>query len=211
MCAVVFNFSIQQKTTMSYIVLHENETLEEAIKSRTKTATEPVECYKVIEERMTGSGRIEYWTFPMYSALNEEIVSGNALQHPHGEANLHIEPNGRVSLTNGFIHAYKNYEDALHFMEKTCVGYTETRPVIYKCVIQPGTEYMEAMNKHRAEDEPCPCYVTNHLKYVEPLTQRTWGRTKPFARMEKPENSKKKYGIIYDENQINGDVENSDE
>lgn len=184
---------------MSYIVLHENETLEEAIKSRTKTSTEPVVCYKVIEERMTGSGRIEYWTFPMYSALSEDIVSGKALQHPYGEASLHIEACGRVSLTNGFIHAYKNYEDALNFMEKTCVGYAETRPVIYKCVIPPGAEYMEAMNKHREENEPCPCYVTFNVKYVEPITQRTWGRTKPFTRMEKPESNKKKFGIICEE------------
>lgn len=196
---------------MSYIELHENETLEEAIKSRTKTSTEPVECYKVIEERMTGSGRIEYWTFPMYSSLNEEIVSGKALQHPHGEAKLYAEPDGRVPLTSGFIHAYKNYEDVLHFMEKSCIGYTETRPVIYKCVIPPGTEYLEAMNKYREEDVPCPCYVTFNLKYAEPLTQRTWGRTQPFSKMEKPDFKKKKFGIIYDESQINGDVENNDE
>lgn len=195
---------------MSYIVLHENETLEDAIKSRTKTSTEPVECYKVIEERMTGSGRIEYWTYPMYSALNEDIISGKALQHPNGEANLHAEPDGRVPLTDGFIHTYKNYEDALCFMEKSCIGYTETRPVIYKCVIPPGTEYMEAINKYRVDD-PRPCYVTFNLRYVEPLTQRTFGRTKPFVRMEKPENNKKKFGIIYDESQINGDVENNDE
>lgn len=196
---------------MSYIVLHESETLEEAIKSKTKTSTEPVECYKVIEERMTGSGRIEYWTFPMYSLLNEEIVSGKALQHPHGEANLHVEPDGRVQLTNGFIHAYKNYEDALQFMEKYCVGYTETRPVIYKCVIPPGAEYMEAMNKHRKENEPCQCYVTLSIKYVQPITQRVWGRTQPFSKMEKPDFKKKKFGIIYDESQINGDVENNNE
>lgn len=196
---------------MSYIVLHENETLEDAIKFKTKTSTEPVECYKVIEERMTGSGRIEYWTFPMYSPLNEQIVSGKALQHPHGEANLYVEPDGRVPLSNGFIHAYKNYEDALQFMEKYCVGYAETRPVIYKCVIPPGAEYMEAMNKHRKENEPCQCYVTLSIKYVQPITQRVWGRTQPFSKMEKPDFKKKKFGIIYDESQINGDVENNDE
>lgn len=196
---------------MSYIVLHENETLEDAIKSRTKTAAEPVECYKVIEERMTGSGRIEYWTYPMYSALNEEIVSGKVQQSPRECVSFHVEPDGRVALTSGFIHAYKKYEDALNFMEKSCFGYAETRPVIYKCVIPSGTEYIEAMNKHRAEDNPCPCYVTLNLKYVEPLTQRTWGRTKPFVKMEKPENNKKKFGIIYDESQINGDIVNDDE
>ena len=196
---------------MSYIVLHENESLEDAIKSRTKTSTEPVVCYKVIEERMTGSGRIEYWTFPMYCELNDEILSGKVLQHPHGKASFHADSDGRVSLTQGFIHAYKNYDDALNFMEKSCFGYAETRPVIYKCVIPQGAEYMEAMNKHREEDEPCPCYLTFNLKYIEPLVQRTWGKTKPFVRMEKPEYSKKKFGIIYDESQINGDVENNEE
>lgn len=196
---------------MSYIVLHENETLEEAIKSRAKTATEPVECYKVIEERMSGSGRVEYWTYPLYAELSEDIVSGKKFQHPHGGASFHVMPDGKVSLTDGFIHAYKNYEDALHFMEKSCFGYAETRPVIYKCVIPSGVEYIEAMNKHREEDKPCPCYVTFNLSYVEPLIQRTFGQTRPFSKMVKPDYKKKKFGIIYDESQINGDVENSDE
>lgn len=196
---------------MSYIVLHENETLQQALESRVKTATEPIECYKVIEERMSGSGRIEYWTYPMYAELNEDIISGKTFQHPNGEPNLHIESDGKVPLNFGFIHAYKNYENALEYMTKHgCFGYSETRPVVYKCVIPYGEQYMEVTNKHNKEDEPCPGYVMSHIQYVEPLAQKTWGRVFPYAKMEKPEFKKKKFGIIYDETQINGDVENND-
>ncbi len=192
---------------MSYIILHENETLPQALDSRTKTATEPVECYKVIEERMSGSGRTEYWTYPLYDELNEDIVTGKVFQHPQGELNLHVEPDGRVPLNSGFIHTYKTYEDALEFMmEHGCFGYTETRPVVYKCVIPTGENYIECHNKHTKDSKAYPGYVTSHLQYVKPLTQKTWGREKPYAKMEKPEFKKKKFGIIYDESQINGEV-----
>jgi len=193
---------------MSYITLHENETLEEGIKSRTKTSTEPVECYKVIEECMTGSGRIEYRTMPMYAELSEDVINGKTPQHPTGKTSLKVEPDGRLPLTAGFIHAYKNYEDALSFMKKWCsFGYLESRPVIYRCVIPPEADYLETLHSHSKEDSPCVCYVTFNLMYCNPLTQKVAGKTMPYVKMEKPEVNKKKYGIVYNESDINGNTE----
>ena len=197
---------------MSYIVLHENETFTQALESRTKTATEPIECYKVIEERMSGSGRVEYWTYPMYSALNEDVVSGKALQHPHGEPMPVQNENNTIRLDKGFVHAYKSYEEALRFMEKSGVfGYSETRPVVYRCVIPDGATYIEALNPHHDGEERPTIYAASALQFCEPITQKVYGKTMPYVKMEKPDYKKKKFGIIYDESQINGDVENNDE
>ncbi len=196
---------------MSYIVLHENETLEDAIKSRIKKATEPVECYKVIEERMSGSGRVEYWTYPLYAELSEEIVTGKSIQHPKEEPTPRQYEDGRVIVDKCFVHAYKNYEDALEYMEQTCIGYPETRPAIYRCVIPDGATYIEAVNHRHDGNEPPIVYAASALQFCEPITQRVYGKTMPYVKMEKPDYKKKKFGIIYDESQINGDVENSDE
>ena len=196
---------------MSYIVLHENETLEESIKSRIKTATEPIECYKVIEERMSGSGRIEYWTYPLYAELNEEIVNGSTIMHPKEKPSPRRYDNERVIVDKGFVHAYKNYDDALEYMGQSCIGYPETRPVIYKCVIPNGEQYFTARQMRLLDGEPYPVYAASGIQFIEPLTQMVSGKIMPYVRMEKPDFKKKKFGIIYNEDQINGDVANDDE
>lgn len=195
---------------MSYILLHENETLDQALESRVKTADEPIECYKVIEERMSGSGRIEYWTYPLYHELNEEIVTGKTLQHPKEKPTPRQYDNGKVAVDKGYVHAYKNYDDALEYMNHTSVGYPETRPVIYKCVIPEGERYILAKNHTMLGGEPYAVCAASALRYCEPLTQQVSWKTMPYARMTKPEPKKKNFGIIIDESQINGDVNNDD-
>lgn len=190
---------------MDYIPLHENETLKDKI----KVAQNDVECFKVIEERLTPSGRIEYWTFPMYTSLSQDVVESGVLQHPNGEQKPKVLADGRVQLDEGFVHAYRNLEDAVRYMEASCIGYDETRPVAYRCVIPKDTQYFETYRVSATIEDTVESYAATQIKYVEPIYQRVWKNTQDWKRMEKPD-KKKKFGIIVDESQINGDINNED-
>lgn len=183
---------------MDYITLSENEPLDNWF----KVAEQDIECFKVIEERLSPSGRIEYQTFPMYAPLSQEIVETGVPQHPQGEMKP-IEFNGKVKLDEGFVHAYRKIDDAVKFMEVSCIGYDETRPAIYKCVIPKGTQYFETLKRSNYESDT-ESYATTQLRYVQPIYERVRGKTRDWHRMEKPE-KKKKFGIIFDEAQIEED------
>ena len=190
---------------MDYIALHENEHHEDNI----KVVQNDVECFKVIEERLIPSGRIEYWTFPIYAPLPQDVVEHGVPQHPQQEEKPNKLPDGRVKLDEGFVHAYRNLNDAVKYMEASCIGYDETRPVVYRCVIPKGPEYFETL-KFSDYESTTESYAASQIKYVEPIYERVWRKTQEWKRMEKPD-KKKKFGIIVDETQINGDVNNEDE
>ena len=190
---------------MSYIILNENESLNEGIKSRIKTAVDDIECYKVIEERLTGSGRIEYWSYPIYAELIEDVIKGKQVHQPKREPNLKRNENGKVVVGDGFVHAYAKMEDAVKFMESSCVGYSEVRPVVQRCIIPKNADYLDVFKEGKNE-EPSKCYATFYIKFCEPLLERVNGITKEYQKLEKIE-KKKKFGIIYEETQINGDVD----
>ena len=191
---------------MDYIALHENEHLEDKV----KVAQNDIECFKVIEERLSPSGRIEYWTFPLYAPLSQEIVESGVPQHPQGEMKPDLLLNGKTRLDEGFVHAYRRLEDAVRYMEESCIGYDETRPVVYKCVIPKGAQYFETLKVTVIAPNPIESYATTQLRYVQPIYERVWRKTRDWHRMEKPE-KKKKFGIILDETQINGDVIQDDD
>ncbi|MBP5724391.1 MAG: hypothetical protein J6X18_12575 [Bacteroidales bacterium] len=188
---------------MDYIALHENEHLEDKV----KVSQNDIECFKVIEERLTSSGRIEYWTFPIYAPLPKDVVESGVPQHPQQEQKPKTQADGFVQLDEGFVHAYRNLDDAVHYMETSCIGYDETRPVVYRCVIPKHTQYFETYRVSAVYDNSVESYAASQIKYVEPIYQRVWRKTQEWKRMEKPD-KKKKFGIIVDENQINGDVNN---
>ena len=185
--------------------LHENEHLEDKV----KVSQNDIECFKVIEERLTPSGRIEYWTFPMYTTLPQDVVESGVPQHPLQEKKLNKLPDGRIKLDEGFVHAYRNLDDAVRYMESSCIGYDETRPVVYRCVIPKGTEYFETL-KFSDYENTTESYAASQIKYITPIYQRVWRKTEEWKRMEKHD-KKKKFGIIVDEAQINGDINNEDD
>lgn len=197
-------------TSKNYILLHENEEVPEGVQRQTKNADEDIECFKVIEERLSPSGRIEYWSYPLYAELPEDVVSGKAMLHPKGNVALKRFENNKVELGKGFVHAYANKEDAIRYMEASCVGYPETRPAIYRCVIPKGCDCIETF-KETDDGELAKCYATFNIRFCEPLLERVNGVTRDYRRLERQVVAKKKFGIIYDESQINGDVVNDDD
>lgn len=176
---------------MNYIKLKENETLDK----KRCVAEADIECFKIIEERLTSSGRYEYLSFPLYYNIPEEVINGQVPFCPKHEIVPKVCEDGVVMFGDGFIHAYESIEDAIQYMEEQTYGYAETRPTIYRCVIPKGTIYYRTF-KTRDESEPAPCYAALSVRFGEPLLERVYGKTRDYKRMEKQE-TKKKVGIRF--------------
>ena len=153
--------------------------------------------YKVIEERMTPSGRIEYCTLPMYCMITEDEINGNTLFKPRDTAQeVMLKKWAKEYYTpkeEKYVCAFATYESALEYMQEHFKGYFYTRPVIYEC----ECDVIEQ------DDNTLKC---RSIKFGEPLSYLNNFKLNEYVRMSKPE-KKKSYGISYDGSEINGDTE----
>lgn len=159
--------------------------------------------YKVIEERMSPSGRVEYFTLPLYKPITEDEAKGKTLFKPKETmAEWMLNKWGIVCTTtrtdaDKYVHAFISYEKALEYMQEHYKGYFYTRPVIYECEADsaelPTTEDGYTMRCHS-------------LRFIRPLAQMVNFKVNEYVAMQKPE-KKKSYGIQYDESEINGDTD----
>ncbi len=160
-----------------------------------------IKVYKVIEERMSSSGRIEYFTLPLYKPITEEEIKGKALFKPKETMKECMLRKWGIELTkvrtneDSYVHAFLTYDSALYYMQNHFKGYLYTRPVIYEC---------EAESSELPSDTfKAKCLS---LKFIQPISQMANFKVSEYLPMQKPE-SKKQYGIKYDESEINGDTD----
>lgn len=160
-----------------------------------------IKVYKVIEERMSPSGRIEYLSLPLYKTITEEEINGKVLYRPKetmAETMLHkwgVEITNSRTNSDKYVHAYINYDSALEYMQENFKGYIYTRPAIYECEAEsselPPEEYkMKCLS----------------IRFIKPLAQMVNFKVAEYSEMQKPER-KKQYGIQYNENEISGDTD----
>lgn len=163
-----------------------------------------IKVYKVIEERMSPSGRIEYFTLPLYKPITEDEVKGKVLFKPKETMKEWMLRKWGIEVTkvrtnaDSYVHAFLTYDSALDYMQNHFKGYLYTRPVIYECEAEsselpPDTFKVKCLS----------------LRFVQPLAQMVNFKVNEYVAMQKPER-KKQYGIQYDENEINGDTEYGD-
>lgn len=157
--------------------------------------------YKVIEERMTSSGRVEYCTLPLYKPITEDEINGKSLFMPKETMKDWMLRKFGIDLkvvrTNEdkYVHAFGSYKSALNYMQEHFKGYLYTRPVIYECEADEA-EYDSELDKVK-------CWS---LKFIRPIAQMVNFKVNEYIEMQKPE-KKKSYGFNYDESEINGDIE----
>lgn len=157
--------------------------------------------YKVIEERMSPSGRIEYFSLPLYKPITEDEINGKVLYKPKETAKEWFKRKWDIDVTNvrtnedKFVHAFISYDSALDYMKEHFKGYFYTRPAIYEC---------EAESAELTTDgDKMKC---NSIRFITPLSYMINFKVNDYVAMQKPER-KKQYGIQYDENDINGDTD----
>lgn len=161
--------------------------------------------YKVIEERMSPSGRAEYFSLPLYKTITEEEIKGKVLYKPKEtmkEIMLHkwgIEITNARTNSDKYVHAFISYDSALEYMQKHFKGYFYTRPVIYECEAESSELPPEDEYKMKCLS----------IRFIRPLTQMVNFKVIDYVEMQKPER-KKQYGIQYDESEINGDTDYSE-
>ena len=157
--------------------------------------------YKVVEEKMTPSGRIEYSTLPMYCMITEEEINGHTLFKPKDtiqETMLKKWANNFYTPKNEekYVCAFSTYESAVEYMQSHFKGYFYTRPVIYECecnVIENDGDILKCSS----------------IKFNNALSYLYNFKLNEYVKMAMPE-KKKSYGIEYDENEINGDTDYSE-
>lgn len=166
-------------------------------------------AYKVIEERMSPSGRIEYLTLPLYKPITEDEIKGKTLFKPKETMEEWMLRRWGIEMTkvrthsDRYVHAFLTYESALDYMQEHFKGYTYTRPVIYECEVE-NTDYPSETDCSLADiGFKIKCLS---LRFVRPISQMVNFKVTDYVEMQKPER-KKTYGFIYDESEINGDVE----
>lgn len=146
-----------------------------------------IESYKVIEERLTPSGRIEYLTLPLYFWLTEDEVAG--------KTKMVAKPYQYKKSMKG-IHSFLTKDEAVAWMQEHFLGYSYTRPALYRC---------------ESENDKCEVIegrlVSEEIHFLEPILQMVNGKISDYVKMTVPEKKKPQFGIVYDESQINGDVE----
>ena len=73
--------------------------------------------YKVIEERMSPSGRVEYFTLPLYKTITEDEAKGRVLFKPKETmADWMLNKWGITCTTvrtddDKYVHAFNSYEN----------------------------------------------------------------------------------------------------
>jgi len=163
---------------------------------------ETFKVYKVIEERMSPSGRVEYFTLPLYKQITEEEIQGRVLFKPRETTAESILKKWGIRLTKTrssdekYVHAFIDYESALEYMQSNFKGYLYTRPVIYECEAENSELPPENGHKMRCVS----------IRFVRPISQMVNSKVNEYAKMQKPER-KKQYGIQYNDDEINGDTD----
>lgn len=158
--------------------------------------------YKVIEERMSPSGRVDYRTLPLYKPITDDEIKGNILFKPKetmAEWMLHkwgITCTTVRTNADKYVHAFISYEKALEYMQEHFKGYFYTRPVIYECEAESSELPPEDGYKMRC----------NSIRFIRPISQMVNFKVNEYVAMQKPE-KKRQYGIQYDESEINGDID----
>lgn len=158
--------------------------------------------YKVIEERMSPSGRIEYFSLPLYKAITEEEVNGKVLYNPKETMKEWMKRKWDIELTNlrtnedKYVHAFISYDSALEYMQEHFKGYLYTRPVIYECDAESSELPTEDGYKMKCKS----------LRFIKPISYMANFKVYDYIAMQKPER-KKSYGIQYDESEINRDTD----
>lgn len=193
---------------MCYLKSEKGKKPEETLNKSKKVTTNNIECFKVVEEYLSSTGNVRHRTLPLYCELNEDVVSGKLAQTPECEDLCFRERTNSegIELYGGLIYSYKELQDACDFIEAYFVGYPETHPVIYRCIIPSGTVYYQTLKKD-ADDNIVECYASRQLMYKEPLIQHVAHTTLPYKKLTKQEKKPKKYGIVYDETDFNGDTD----
>lgn len=163
---------------------------------------EAIKVYKVIEERMSPSGRIEYLSLPLYKTITEEEIKGKVLYKPKETTKEWFLNKWGIECTNTrtqedkYVHAFIDYDSALIYMQENFKGYLYTRPVIYECEAESSELPSENGYKLKCKS----------IKFIKPVSQMVNFKVNEYIEMQKPER-KKSYGIQYDENEINGDTD----
>jgi len=158
--------------------------------------------YKVIEERMSPSGRIEYFSLPLYKQITEEEVNGKVLYKPKETMKELMKRKWNIDVTNvrtnedGFVHAFIDYDSALEYIQEHFKGYFYTRPVVYECEAESSELPPEDGYKIRCKS----------LKFIKPMSYMVNFKIYDYIAMQRPER-KKSYGIQYNESEINGDID----
>ena len=158
--------------------------------------------YKVIEERMSPSGRVDHLTVPLYKSITEDEIKGITIFKPKETMEDWMLRKWGIKITKSrtdsdkYVHAFISYEKALEYMQENFKGYLYTRPVIYECEAESS------------ELPPENGYIMKckSIKFIKPISQMVNFKVTEYAAMQKPE-KKKSYGIQYDESEINGDTD----
>lgn len=161
--------------------------------------------YKVIEERLSPSGRIEYYTLPLYHRISDDEISGKVLFEPKESSIEQLLKKSGVECdyenfgNKKYVHAFSNYDSALEYMEKYFTGYIYTRPIIYECKCE-NIETNDDTNTLKCKS----------IKFLKPISQMVHKKVNEYVKMTLPER-KKPHSISYDEDDINGDTDYTEE
>lgn len=151
-------------------------------------------AYKVVEEVLSPSGRVEYRTLPMYKQISEEEALGHKVFNPEQKGN---------------IHSFETEEEALDYMKDRFYGYTYTRPVIFlvEVIGECETSFKEFVFENGTKKYRMN--VSDGVKFIRPIYYMVSRRINEYSPMSKPE-KKKKGGFVYDESEITGDTDYSE-
>lgn len=151
-----------------------------------------VTSYKVIEERVISSGRVEYLTLPLYHRLHSDAVEGKI---PMIAESKEWARNKIVG-----IHSFVDLEEAKSWMDEHFIGYTSNRVAIYRC---------------ESDDDKCRVeggrLISMEIHFREPLFHMVNHKIYDYSKPVAQEKKKSPFGIVYDESEITGDVEQNEE
>jgi len=152
--------------------------------------------YKVIEERMSPTGKAEYWTLPLYEPITKDEIEGKCLFQAKESRKEKVMRKFSISTgEENYVHAFSDLDSAVFYMESNFKGYPYTRPVIFECECA-GPLIQEKGNAVKCKE----------MRFVKPLLQMVDFKTSEYSKISVPE-KKKFYGIQYREEDINGDVD----
>lgn len=143
--------------------------------------------YKVVEESLSPSGKIEYKTLPLYKQISLDEISGEK---------LFISNNSEL-----YINSFETYEDAEKWMKNYFVGYTYVRPVIFMVesdddLIKSKQNYQDRHDKINFLLNVCK---SKKIKFIKPLVYMTANKICEYSAMSKPEKKKVNYSFAYEE------------
>lgn len=128
-------------------------------------AEEDIVCYKNMKMSEDEEG-VHYFTSFYDYQLSEEIINGE-LDFENTEENevLYNQDYDEFDFCKGFIHTYKNEENALEIGEFFNSMYRNgERNVTFKCVIPAGEQYVYGI-----ADSCYDGYASKKIRFIEPV------------------------------------------